>query len=174
MAVKNGNEEKVKDKAKARGLSRVAKPFAFAVVLVLASFIILYFISSHYAPFSTFKYNFLNSPNVSIVVMYSNESQFEAEYSCITLLPQHIKFKNLNGFRLFIINVSNNTCIFSTGIVPNITKRNSSYCLSIANSEPSIFLEYSEQNSTSISSDKLVIKGNSAYMAACPVAVDMS
>ena len=77
----------------------------------------------------------------------------------------------------FLINSANATCTYSkTGLGGSVVplQANASYCLSIANSEPGIFLNYSNTNSTRITPSHLYAYGDSAYMAECPIAVELS
>ncbi len=125
-------------------------------------------------PFSTFKSNFYAAPKSAIVVVFRNQSEFISESACYPLLREAIH-KNLSSVSLFLINASNSTCLFSPNVTPmTIVYKPASYCLSIASSEPSIFLNYSSINASIVTAYRLTILGNAEYMQQCPIAVDMS
>jgi len=150
----------------------IALAIVLAGVVVFAVFALL--LSKPGVPFTTFKSNFYAAPKAAIVVVFRNESEFVSESACFPLLREAIH-KNLSSVSLFLINASNSTCIFSPNVTPiTLQYKPASYCISIANSEPSIFLNYSSINASIVTAYKLVVLGNAEYMAQCPIAVDMS
>ncbi|MGC8547704.1 MAG: hypothetical protein ACP5MC_01705 [Candidatus Micrarchaeia archaeon] len=166
-------KEKKEEKSTKKNVAALA---AILVVPSLIVFLVLFLLLRQPGvPFSTFKSNFLSASNVSIVATFSNESEFAAEATCFTYLREVLHFKNMSAVHVFLIDSNNSTCLFSPTISPvRIESKPASYCLGIANSEPSIFLNYSAINASIVTAYKLTIFGNEEYMQRCPVAVDMS
>lgn len=128
-------------------------------------------------PFSTFKAGFQSAARVSVTATYLNQSQYTALSPCFTSIIQAIAHsRKASTIDFFIIDQSNSTCIYSkTGLGGSVspTTTNSSYCLHIANSEPGIYLNYSASNYTSITTSRMSVYGNGAYMTSCPIAVEL-
>lgn len=149
---------------------------AIVVIAVAAASAYVFLSTSASVPFSTFKSGFQSAPRVGVVATYSNQSQYAAESPCFTSIIQVIaRSRKASTIDFFIINQQNDSCIYSaTGLGGSISTAvtNSSHCIGIAESEPSIFLNYSTQNSTHITSSRMYVYGNSRYMAvSCPTTV---
>jgi hypothetical protein len=147
-----------------------------AMAAVLAAFYYLALPSMSNVPFTTFKSNFDAGKRVAVFVTYGNQSQFAAESSCYTEIIHNVALsRNASTIDFFILNST--TCTFSStglGKAVNISTVAPAQCLARAASEPSIFLNYSSQNGTVVKAYDLYEYGNAAYMAACPIAVDIS
>jgi len=146
------------------------------VLVIVIAALLTVLLSRPGVPFSTFKSNFYSASNVAIVATYANESQYIAESACFPTLREIVsEHRNASTVLFFLINASNSTCTFSPTISPiSIETKPASYCLSIANSEPSIFLNYSSTNSSIVTAYRLKVFGNAQYMQQCPIAIDMS
>jgi hypothetical protein len=129
-------------------------------------------------PFSTFKSNMQSSPRVSIAVTYTNQSQLANESGCFTSIVQVVAHsRQAATIDFFLIDNQQNTCTYSdTGLGGSVNPitTNSTYCLSKAYSEDGIFLNYSSSNATMITSNHAFVYGNNAYLAQCPIAVELS
>lgn len=152
-----------------------------AAIIVIA--VALFIIFSKYAlissvPFSTFKSNLQSSPRISITSTYSSQSQLSNESACFASIIQVIAHsRQASTIDFYIINKENNTCTYSnTGLGGNVNPItvNSSSCLTHAYSEDGIFLNYSQTNSTTITLNRMYVYGNSAYLAKCPIAIELS
>ncbi len=176
MQAKNKEENRQNNKEKKQGSRRNTLLFALAIIVpsLCAFFALFMLLHTPGVPFSTFKSNFLSSSNVSIVAVFSNYSQFAAEEACFVELSEVLPFKNVSRVNRFLIYTANDTCTFSPVYPMQIETKPASYCLSIADSEPSIFLNYSSVNTSIITAYRLTIYGNAEYMQKCPIAVDMS
>ncbi len=159
------------------------KPFNAAWYLVIAAaafiaIIVVFFefvLQSPVVPFSTFKSNFAAADNVSIVVEFSNNTQTAYETNCFNDLAYVVHSSYSKHVNQFYIYNYNSTCEYSPTLYPvNITTKPESYCLNIANGEPSIILSYSNANSTTITARQLQIAGNNNYMQMCPIAAEIS
>lgn len=153
---------------------------ALAVVVIFALFFIFIYPNSLIAtvPFSTFKSNIQGSPRLSITATYSNQSQLANESICFTSMIQVVSHTRLpSTIDFFIIDKATNVCTYSTtglgGSVNPITT-NSSYCLGRAYGEDGIFINYSNANSTIITPGRMFVYGNDAYLAKCPIAIELS
>lgn len=151
---------------------------AVAVIIVIGAFLLLKGPVGSPVPFSTFKSTFQSAQRVSIVATFSNQSQYENESPCFTSLIQVVaRTRKASTIDFFIINQANATCTYSnTGLggAISLNTSNSAYCIGIAKSEPSLFLNYSDSNSTRITSSSMFVYGNSKYMASCPIEVEMN
>jgi hypothetical protein len=129
-------------------------------------------------PFSTFKSTFQSASRVSVVATYANTSQYTAESQCFSSIIQVVAHsRKASTIDFFIINQANDTCTYSsTGLGGSVTPvtANSSHCISIAASEPGIFLNYSDSNYTRVTTSHLYVYANGAYMDQCPIAVELS
>lgn len=182
-AKKSGEEKEEGQEPEQEGGWRSVKRilgYMIVAILVVALVFIAYFLFTNYTsvPFSAFKSGYITAKRVSLAVTYSNLSQYGAESQCMTLIAEFIgKNRPANStIDLVLINRENASCLYSPimlGRQINISIQSIGRCLSIANTEPGIFLNYSNQNSTSITLNRLYIYGNSQYMLSCPIAVDL-
>jgi hypothetical protein len=166
-------QEKVEAKQKPNYLYSVV-----AAIVIIAAAVILFLGTSKLstASFSSFKQNFNSAPRVSIVVYYQNATSYGQEVICSTdlieILASHRAPSTIEFFT-----IENNTCSYipnGLGAPGNVITNSTAACLKTVAAEPSISLNYSATNSTVITSDSLNIHGNAAYMASCPIAVDLS
>ncbi|VVB76783.1 Uncharacterised protein [uncultured archaeon] len=150
------------------------------VVVAAAVFALFYFVvlpsSLLTVPFTTFKDNYVSAPRVAILAnTYFNGNDSAASLQCFARVAQVTAFtRNRTTMDLFVLNRTN--CTFSPAGAAslNLTIRPISYCLEKAQSEPSIFLNYSSSNYTVVRAYGLHVYGNAAYMQSCPLAVDIS
>lgn len=149
---------------------------AVAIVVIAGA---IYFIASNYVaiPFSTFKSNFQSAQRVALTFSYPSGTNFSTLYQCISPVVQNVAHsRNLSTIDFFIISQANATCTYSpTGLGAHATvgTQPASKCVSVANSEPGVFINYSTTNSTSITLYHLYVYGNSQYLATCPIAAQL-
>lgn len=150
-------------------------------VIVIAVFYFIVAPSLNGVPFSVFKSDFNSAQRVALVTAYSNGTQFAFEYQCMTKVSGVISARPSVELDFIFINQQNASCLYSPIKLPalsnyhgiNVSSKTASACLSIADSEPSIFLNYSNANSTRITPTQLHVYGNQEYMQRCPIAVDI-
>ena len=169
-------------KAVANGASRDGAgrmPYAIAAIVIVILAAGGYLVISNYAStsISTFLFNFNSAPRVAVSIIYDNASHLQEIISCSTSIIQAISHtRNASSIDFFIMNSS--TCYYSpTGLghtISNISTKSAPSCLGVADSEPSIFLNYSVVNRTLITPYHLYVSGDSASMASCGVAVDLA
>ena len=173
---KKPEPRKAKDgekKIDSKQVMQIAVPFAIVAIIA----VVLYFVYANYlnTPFSTFQRNYDSASRVALAVTYGNVTQYSAEAGCSQYLIQTIAgTRNASTIDFFILNRT--MCYYSpTGLghAINISTVPASQCLGYARSEPSIFLNYSNNNSTVITPYHLYASGNAAYMAKCGIAVEI-
>ncbi len=127
-------------------------------------------------PFSTFKSTFQSAPNVSIVAVYSGPAQYANESVCISKMVQVVAYtRKDSAIGVYYIDAQNSSCTYQQSLgLANPQYASASLCSGLAYSRPSITLNYSDTNSTSITASHMNVYGNSAYMLSCPVAVELS
>ncbi|MDE1828636.1 MAG: hypothetical protein KGH65_05750 [Candidatus Micrarchaeota archaeon] len=194
MATKNTAKQQInKDskelKPKAKNEKRAEKQvpekgrrsyLVYAVVLIVVALIavsIYYVFANTVAvPFSSFKTNFLAAPRVGVVSTFSNLSQLPSEISCYSQIIQYIAHnRNSKTIDFFQIDQRNASCTYAAGLgYPiNTSQQTAGKCLAVANSEPSVFLNFSNANSTTVTLLHLYVSGNAQYLAKCPIAPDL-
>ncbi|MGC8776830.1 MAG: hypothetical protein ACP5P2_02715 [Candidatus Micrarchaeia archaeon] len=168
----NGNASKKKEKK-----SKIIE-YVLVFGIILAILILAYLLFSNFliTPFSTFLSNFKSAPRIAVVVSFQNESQYISEYPCFTKLVGSIAYtRNATTIDFFILNATNCTYpVYGLGRPTQVGTTTRAKCLSIARSEPSIFLNYSSVNRTIITPYHLYVYGNAAYMLACPIAAEFT
>jgi len=165
-------EKKVEKKAP----NYLAYAVVAVVVILIAVGIYYVFANTVAVPFSSFKTNFLAAPRVGVVSTFSNLSQLPSEISCYSQIIQYIAHnRNSKTIDFFQIDQRNASCTYAAGLgYPiNTSQQTSAKCLAVANSEPSVFLNFSTTNSTTVTLLHLYILGNAQYMARCPIAPDL-
>lgn len=170
---KNKKEEKGKNHNKAR---QVALAAIIIALVILVFFFSILPNSIFNVPFPTFKSNFYSAHRAALLVTFYNQSQSVAESQCYTQLVQSIAHsRNASTIDFYLMNQTYCTYpIGGLGHTLTLANNSTSNCINAASAEPSIFLNYSASNYTIITAYKMYVYGNSAYMASCPIAVDMS
>lgn len=148
---------------------------AIAIIIVAAAVLLLLPKASGVS-FSSFKQNFESANRVALVVYYQNASTYSAETVCATDLVEIIA-SHRNASTIDFYTIDNSSCTYLPGGLGkpgNINTTSASTCLATAASVPSIYLNYSASNYTSIQPYSFKVYGNSKYMDSCPVAVEFS
>jgi hypothetical protein len=165
-----------KERPAALSQARVAIAAVLVVIAAFAAFYFLVLPSMSNVPFTTFKGNFDSAARVALVVEYGNQSQYSLESQCFPVLVQALAFsRNASTIDFFILNST--TCYYPSaglGHPSNVTTSAPAGCLAKAGSEPALFLNYSAANRSVVKAYDLYVYGNAAYMAKCPIAVDLS
>jgi hypothetical protein len=69
------------------------------------------------------------------------------------------------------------SCVFEHGVggvVTNYTYNTTANCINTSKTEPSIFINYSDTNSTRITPQALYVAGDSQFLAICGIASELS
>ncbi len=173
---RNGGEGQIaEDQRRSRYLSIGIVAVIAILVLAVIFLVVPQFVG---VPFQTFKANFNSAHRVALAVTFSNQSQYVDTSPCYTALVEIIaRNRNASSIGIYFINQTTSTCIYSSsglGGSVNITTVNAATCIAFANSEPSIFLNYSASNYTRITPSQLYVGGDAAYLASCPIATEFS
>ncbi len=152
---------------------------AVLLILIAAAAYVLYTVlpsSNALVSFPTFKTNLNAATRIAILSTYSNSEQLNSEALCFSDLVQ-ILSTTRSPSTIDFYEVNSTSCTYSpNGLGHQVTPENTTAasCLKSAASEPGIYLNYSDTNSSMITAYHLYIYGNSNYFAQCPVAVDLS
>jgi hypothetical protein len=129
---------------------------------------------------STFLSNFYSAPRVAIYTTAYNGTQISSTIGCASALiesvvgsPSH--HRNASTIDFFAINGT--SCTYELGIggiIKNYTYNSISNCINMSRSEPSIFINYSESNSTIVKPESLYIYGNQKFLAMCGITTEIS
>ncbi len=170
---KEKKEAEKKESKKSKRLSYLIVAMIIVIIAVGVYYVLTNYVST---PFSTFKSNFIAAPRVALVVSYKTINEYSNESVCFPQILQYVAHtRNASTIDFFIVNQSNATCIYQVGGLGhiNIATKSASACLSVARSEPSIFLNYSSGNYTVINLFHLYVSGDSHYMTSCPIAAEL-
>lgn len=167
----------------ARPRSRTAL-IAVAIFAILAiAFTSLFFGLSQYSStdFASFQSNFNSAKSVAIYINDTNSSVFPVQVSCATALIEELSgptlaHRNASTINLFVL--YNDSCVYKAGglgtIITNYTYVSKQECLNYSRSMPSIFIGYSNANSTTITPSRLYFTGDSAFMRQCGIAYQIT
>ncbi|MDE1855577.1 MAG: hypothetical protein KGH57_04670 [Candidatus Micrarchaeota archaeon] len=172
------SDKKTDDKKEAKrqaGNLRTALMIAAPIVLAFAIFFIV-ILPTLTVPFSTFKSNFLAGSRVALVAVYNSTFGAAFTLQCATQLVQVVAHsRNATSIDFYVF--SGSTCTYPVGGLGHavsLATNTIGNCLSMTGGEPTLFLNYSQANSTRITPYRLYVSGNAEYMAKCPIAVDLS
>lgn len=148
-------------------------------VPIIAILLIFYFAvlpsTSVTVPFTTFQKTYLSAPRVGVLLSYQNQSQYGVASQCATELVQIIaQGRNATTIDYYVLNRTE--CTYPTGGLGHsisIATNSTGWCINASKSEPDIFLNVSSVNSTTITARKLYVHGNTQYMNACPIAIEI-
>ncbi len=183
QTVKNGANSQRADKPKpAVGKKGSLMLYAAAAVVIIAIVAVAAYVISNNGSsytgvsFSTFKANLDSANTIALVLMYSNDTQLSSEIPCSNYIIEVLSNKRSPSTMSFF-EINQTSCVYSPnglGHTVNPAKTNASACLNEAQSEPSIFLNYTGANASVITADHMYVSGNLQYYAKCPIAVDLT
>ncbi len=168
-------EQKARDAEEAKRRSTYLAIAVIIAVMLVVGYVLLELLPSlSGVSFQTFKQNFNAAPRIAIAVTYVNESSYVSEVPCFTNMLEIIgRTRNASTIDMLIMNKT--TCTYSPsglGRSVNIKTANASSCLGIANSEPSVFLNFTAENFTTITPYHMYVSGNGQYFAKCNIAAE--
>lgn len=125
-------------------------------------------------PFPVFKNNLDSASRIAVVLEFSNNTQLYYELGCSTAVLQVISGER-SPTSIDFFEINQTACDYSSrlGYPINLTTPSVSECLSRAQSEPGIFMNYSATFSNTITAQHMYIQGNATYFKSCPLAVDL-
>ncbi len=164
-------EKEAKEGPGARTLLMIAIP----VVLVILVFYFL-ILPSLSVPFSTFKSNFNSAPRVAFFAVYANQSESGAVLQCATqAIEVTAQSRNASTIDFYVLNQTSCTYpVGGLGHAVTLATNTISNCISMAGSEPSVYLNVTSSNRTFITAHRFYVYGNYQYMSQCPISVDLS
>jgi hypothetical protein len=180
MAKSSGKQSKdkdAKDRESKQSDATLRKALLIAVPIVLAfAIFFVVVLPSLSVPFSTFKSNYLAGRRVAVVASYTDQNQSGVVLQCATQLVQIVAHtRNASTIDFYVLNGTMCTYpIGGLGHQVSLATNTIQNCVSMADAEPSVFLNYSAGNSTGITPYRLYVNGDAQYMARCPIAVDLS
>ena len=150
-----------------------------AIIAIIVALTITILIKGQSTPFNTFKSNFNSAKRVAIYTTAYNGSQLSSALGCSTAIIEEITgnpsiHRNSSTIDFFVLNQT--SCVFEHGVggvITNYTYNSTVNCLSSGKGEPSIFVNYSETNSTVINPMSLYFSGNSQFLAICGIAPEL-
>ncbi len=153
------------------------------IVFVAALLISIYLLSSN-APknattFASFQRSFYSAPRVAIYVNDMNQSTYQYTLGCATSLIESIvanknEHRNSSTIDFYVIN--NTLCVAPNGALGKSNgtiNMSASKCLSSINNQPSIFINYSATNKTTISGTTLYTSGDYNFLRECGIASEL-
>jgi hypothetical protein len=164
------------DSAKGSDKKNQLLPALAVVVVIIIVAAVAYEAYSNYTyvNFNTFKANFDSATRVAIAITYQNTSNLPLLIPCTDMLVQVIAHsRNASTIDFFILNKT--SCAYSpTGLghAINISTKSASSCLSVADSEPSVFLNASQSNSTVILPYHFYQNADPSYLSKCAIAAE--
>lgn len=172
-----------KDKRGAGGSSsrKYAAIIGIAVIIVIIAGAAAYgLMGSKPTDFSTFRNNFNSAGRVAIYTTGHNGTALSATIGCATAVIESIvgnpsTHRDSNTIDLFVINQTE--CAFENGVggtVGNYTFNSISNCVNASRTEPSIFINYSDVNTTIVKPTSLYIYGDTQFLSLCGVATEIT
>lgn len=156
---------------------------AVAIILI-ASIVIMFKMSpaSAASDFATFKGNFLSSSRVAIFATAYNGTVLTSTVGCATKIIESVvgsktAHRNASTIDFYVVNAT--SCTYAKNGLgatngANYTTSSLSYCLNMSKNEPTIFLNYSSTNVTTIQPKFLYTSGNAMFLSECGVASELT
>ncbi|HUC38809.1 MAG TPA: hypothetical protein VL944_01635 [Candidatus Acidoferrum sp.] len=150
------------------------------IVVIVAGAVVYGLNATQPTSISTFKNNFNSASRVSIYITAYNGTALSYSIGCATSIIESIvgngqNHRNASTIDLFIANQT--TCVYQSGIgsvVTNYTFGSIENCTNTARSEPSIFINYSSTNRTTITPRTLYVSGDGQFLSLCGVASEIT
>jgi len=130
--------------------------------------------------FQAFQSSLYAAPRAAIYVTYLNGTSFSYSASCAyslieSLISNRAHHRNASSIDFMII-ANSTSCLAPSGALgaSNGTRVIPiSSCLAASRSEPSIFINYSSVNSTSIRSGNLYTSGDALFLSECGISSEL-
>lgn len=161
-------------------------PIALAVVIIVIAAVIGYLLAKGYGSaggqgsFSSFQGSFYSAPRVGIYVSYINGTTFSYADGCATDLIESMiasRAHHRNATTIDFMVIANSTsCLKPNGPLGSSNGTSVepiSSCLNVSSHEPSVFINYSRANTTSIRGDSLYTSGDALFLSECGIASEL-
>ncbi|MGC8572004.1 MAG: hypothetical protein ACP5RI_03030 [Candidatus Micrarchaeia archaeon] len=176
-------KEKANNKNKGSGkIKAVISISAFIIIIIAVIFgAYQYYVTPQQSTsFSTFISNFNSAPKISIVVSAMNSTDLSYAIECetqliLSLTSNHENYRNPSSMNLYVI--EGNNCTYLNGLgsyTSNYINTGKSECLNMSSVNPTIYINYSNTNSTVIKQNALYFSGNSKALQMCGIAPELS
>jgi hypothetical protein len=180
--VKEDKKEKKEEAQKGGAAKYVIAILIIVVIIGFALFagVLLNPKSQNNSSFNTFKENYDSAARVNIFVAGYNGTILSSTIGCATaIIEQTVASKtNHRNSSTIDLNIINQTsCIRSSGlgvIGANYITTSLQNCLNTSSTEPSIYINYSKQNTTIIRPDYLYVSGDALFLSECGLAPEIS
>ncbi len=180
-ASKKAQEKKDSTKQSKKNIGVLA--FIIIIIIVIAGALVYGLNSSSQSQTSigVFQSNFDSVSNVSVVVTAYNGTTLAASTGCAASIIEELTathgsaHKNASMIGFYVINSTN--CLYTEhlGLIGatylNATPRS---CINMSKSTPSIFINYSSTNKTTITQKALYISGTIGFLTQCGVATEIT
>jgi len=171
-----------KREQKPNNLLKLIGVLAFIIIIVAVIFGAYEFYSTpqQSASFSTFESNFNSAPNVAIVVSADNGTALSYAINCEislieTITSSHINHKAPSAMSIYIMNKTSCTYLNGLGVASgNYLTATPSECINMTKGIPSIFINYSNTNSTIITPYSIYFSGNAKFLQTCGIAPELA
>lgn len=126
---------------------------------------------------NTFKNSFATAQRVAIYAMGYNGTALSSTSGCATFIIESIvssrqNHRNASTIDYYVLNRTN--CVYSSAPLGSISSNyiitSQQNCLNASTVEPSIFINYSQSNTTLIQGNRLYVSGNKLFLAQCGIA----
>jgi hypothetical protein len=172
---KKAVEKKAVEKKEEKPKGKNQGYLVVGIILILALFIIYLvffaFPSATGASFPAFKSNLNAAPRIAVTVVFNSSAQFACAAHVVGILAS-TRYANTIDFSI----INGTTCTYSAsglGHAGSVTTTNASSCLSKADGEPGIFLNYTGgANSTVITPYRMYVYGNASYYQTCSIVTE--
>lgn len=177
-------EDKKEQKGKETG-SGYTVPIAIVVAVVAIAIILGYIASSNLikgggSTFAGFQSSFYSAHRVAIYVPFINSSDFSYTTTCAAAVIETItgsKTHNRNSSTIDYFVIANSTsCLAPAGSLGHSNGTRVvpiSSCIAISKTEPSVFLNYSIVNSTTVRDGNLYTQGDGLFLQECGIAAEL-
>ncbi len=155
--------------------------FIVIIVFAIAGALVYGLNNNGSTSLGTFTNNFNSAHRVAIIVTEYNGTQLSATVGCATSLIEQLvaahgsAHKNATSIDFYIMNRTRCTYSSQLGNPQNNSSQTSTVqqCLTMAQSEPRIFINYSNTNSSRITPQALYVSGNINFLVECGVATEL-
>jgi hypothetical protein len=157
---------------------------ALAVAIAILAFGVFVYLSrssayGNKATLESFKNSFFSAKHVGIYISYPNSTVFVSSEACATKIIEQITASKTNHvapseISFYILNSTSCTYLQHLGnSTANALTSQPSSCLNQSLAQPSIFINYSNTNGTTITSGRLYFHGTALYLSECPIAYEL-
>ena len=155
-----------------------------AIVVFIAVVAVSYLLVSKFytgtnpsSSFSAFKSNFDSAPRVAIYATTYNGTVMSGTVGCATAIIENIvasKQAHRNSSTIDFFMVNQTDCTYVSGLgTGNGTETSISSCLNMSSPEPTIYINYSLVNTTSIKPRYLYTSGDRLFLSECGIATEL-